>query len=137
MIWPTFEGNKKIPEGHYTFKFNREPELLGFTYKDKDGQEKKGRKIKVYATTYDAVSNDEYRIIDAIVAWEDRYADLCAALRVEHGRDLQMEGAVFQADVKYEADKNDPTKAYPRLVNIKPHDDVPQGKDVGGDDIPF
>jgi hypothetical protein len=137
MIWPEFEGKKKIPVGHYTFRFNREPELLAFPYTDKDGVSKSGRKIKVFAITFDAATNEEYRVIDAIVAWEDRYSDLCAALRVEHGRDLQMEGAVFDADIAYEPDKKDPTKSYPRLINIKPHDDIPQGKDVGGEDIPF
>jgi hypothetical protein len=137
MRFPEYEGKKKIPAGHYQFRLNKEPELIAFPYKDaKTGEEKKGHKIKLYAVGINSAG--EFSVIDQIPAWDPRYADLLKALQIEHGRDIQVEGSVFEADIIHEADKTDPTKSYPRIVKIIPTSDIPQGKDVGGgDDIPF
>ena len=123
--FPEPEGFKLIPEGHYQFRLNKEPELQKFTYTDKDGNQKEGRRLKVYAVGLN--SDGEYLMTDTIAVFEQRYAEFCAALGVEHGKDIDVKGAVFEADVKHEPSKKDPTKAFPRLVNIT-------GK---GDDIPF
>lgn len=129
--WPEPE-NKKIPEGHYEFRLNREPEIMKFTYHDKNGNEKESRKLKLYAVGLN--STGSYAIIDNFLPWEERYADLCKALDVEHGKDIQMQGGVFEADIKHEPDKKDPTKSWPRIVNIiVPADEA----EKPGDDIPF
>ena len=123
--WPKPEGFELIPEGHYEFRLNKEPELKGFKY-TVDGTEKEGRKMVIYAVGLNG--SGEYRIREAIATFDPRYKELCDALKVEHGRDIQMEGSIFEADVKHEADKSNPTKVYPRLVNIT---------SKGDDDIPF
>jgi len=137
MRWPEPEGRAKIPEGHYSFRLNREPELIGFTYTDKEGKEREGRKIKIFAIGVG--NNGEFPVVDTIVAWDERYRDLCVALGVDHGRDIQVAGSYFEADIKHELDKKDPTKSYPRLVNIAKRSDVPDigPEPAGGDDIPF
>jgi hypothetical protein len=135
MQWPEFEGRVKIPEGHYSFRMNREPELKSFPYKDKDGNAKSGRKIVIYAIGLN--DEGEFPVVDAIVAWEERYADLCKALGVEHGRDLVMAGSRFEADIIHEPDKTDPTKSYPRLTNIIAVADIPPSTGPGDEDIPF
>jgi hypothetical protein len=129
--WP--QPEKRIPEGHFSFRLNREPELKKFIYKDKHGNDKEGRRLIVYAV---GLSDEgEFSVVDSFLPWEDRYVDLCAALKVEHGRDIEMAGATFEADIKYEPMKKDPTKSWPRIVNIV----VPEKlkEDEAGDDIPF
>lgn len=127
MIWPEPE-NKRIPEGHYQFRLNHEPELKAFKYTNKDGEEKEGRKILLYVVGANSDGTFPHR--EEIPAWDQRYADLCAALGVEHGRDIQMQGGLFEADIKFEADRKDPMKSWPRICNI-----VVKDKDAG--DIPF
>ena len=134
MQWPEFEGRVKIPVGHYSFRMNREPELKSFPYM-KDGNAKSGRKIVIYAIGLN--EHGEFPVVDAIVAWEERYVDLCQALGVEHGRDLVMAGSRFEADIIHEPDKTDPTKSYPRLTNIIAVADIPPSTGPGDEDIPF
>jgi hypothetical protein len=124
MIWPEYKA--RIPEGHYRFRLNREPELKAFTYRDRNGKEQEGRKIVIYAIG--AGEKGEYPVSDGFLPWEDRYDDLLKALHVEHGRDIQVEGSIFEADIKYAPDKKDSSKSYPHIVNIV----IPEG-----DDIPF
>jgi hypothetical protein len=134
MKWPEYEGKAKIPEGHYQFRLYKEPELKAFTYTSKDGIEKSGRKVVLYAIGLNETGS--FSVIDNIIAWEERYRDLLDALHVEHGKDIDMEGAVFEADIIHEADKKDPTKSWPRIVNIRPCGDVPSAQGIA-DDIPF
>jgi len=124
--FPEPEGFVLIPEGHYEFRLNKEPELKKFTYQ-KNGEEKEGRKIVIYAIGLN--DQGEFFIKDQIATFEPRYKELCDALKVEHGKDISVSGSVFLADVKHESPKNDPTKTYARLVNI-----TSKG---GDDDIPF
>jgi hypothetical protein len=137
MRFPEYEGKRKIPVGHYQFRLNKEPDLIAFDYTDpNNGEKKKGHKIKLYAVGISPAG--EFSVIDQIPVWDLRYSDLLKALQIEHGRDIQVEGAIFEADIVHEADKQDPTKSYPRIVKIVPASDIPQGKDVGGgDDVPF
>jgi hypothetical protein len=137
MNWPKPEGRVKIPVGHYVFRLNKEPELKSWNYSNDKGEVKQGRKIMVYAIGLN--DNGEFPMFDAIPVWDPRYEDLCSALGVEHGKDIQMAGAQFQADIIHEPDKNDPTKSWPRLINIKSADDVPTEKPFpdAEDDIPF
>jgi len=128
MMWPQPE-NQRIPEGHYQFRLNREPELIPITITGKDGNKRESRRLKIYARGIG--DQGEFGVIDSFVPWEERYADLCKALKVDHGRDIQMQGAVFEADIVHEMNPNDPTKAYSRIVNIV----VPAEGD--GDDVPF
>ena len=127
MIFPRPE-NERIPEGHYQFRLNKDPELKKFTYKDKNGNEKEGRKIVIFAVGLN--DKGQYSIRDEIAVFDQRYADFLAALKIEHSKDIDVSGAVFEADIKYEADRKDPTKSWPRIANIVIPGD-------GGDDIPF
>jgi hypothetical protein len=129
MIWP--EHKPRIPEGHYQFRLNREPDLRAFTYTNKKGEQQEGRKIILYAVGIG--DEGEFPVSDGFLPWEDRYKDLLAALHVEHGRDIQMTGSVFEADIEYQPSKKDPGKSYPHIVKIV----VPQNKTDEGDDIPF
>jgi hypothetical protein len=124
--WP--KPNKGMPEGHYTFTLNQEPDLEKVTTKAGES-----RRLILYVTS----SPGEYKHKESFVPWDPRYEDLCKALGVEHGRDIRMEGASFQADVIYEPSKADPDKSYARLKNIVPADEfVPAEGDKDGD-IPF
>ena len=125
MKWPEPEGFVLIPEGHYEFRLNREPELEKFSYQ-KDGQPKDGRRIVIYAIGLN--DQGEFSIKEKIAAFDPRYRELCDALKVEHGKDISMAGTVFQADVKHEVDKTNPNKHYARLYNFTAKN---------GDDIPF
>jgi hypothetical protein len=124
--FPEPEGFKLIPEGHYEFRINKEPELQKFSYTDKEGNSKDGRRLKIFAVGLNP--QGEFLITDMIAVFEPRYRELCDALKVEHGKDISITGAVFEADVKHEASKKDPNKVFPRLANITAKD---------GDDIPF
>lgn len=126
--FPEPEGFKLIPEGHYQFRIHKEPELKKFTY-TKDGDEKESRKIVIEAMGANA--DGDFYIKDHIAVFEPRYKDLCEALGVEHGKDIAVSGAIFEADIKHEPDKRNPQKAYPRLQNIKAKGAAED------DDIPF
>jgi hypothetical protein len=132
MQWPKPE-NRKIPEGHYQFRLNREPELKKFPFKDKHGEDREGRRLIIYAIGLG--DEGEFSVVDSFLPWEDRYADLCAALGVEHGKDIQVEGSIFEADIKWEPQKNDPTKTWPRIVNIVIPKEFKSKSE--GDDVPF
>jgi hypothetical protein len=125
MIFPPPE-NERIPAGHYQFRLNRDPELKKFSYKDKNGDDKEGRKIVLYAVGLN--DKGQYQIRDEIAAFDQRYADFLAAVGVEHSKDVTVQGSIFEADVIYEADRKDPLKSWPRLANIV---------SSKGDDIPF
>jgi hypothetical protein len=135
MRWPEYEGKAKIPEGHYQFRLNREPDLKVFKYTDRNGIEKTGHQIIIYATGLNAAGT--FTVADRITVWEPRYRDLLDALKVEHGKDIEMVGGVFEADIVHDADKTDPMKSWPRIVNIVVNNDLPPTNDGGGDDIPF
>ena len=128
MKWPEPE-NKRIPEGHYQFRLNREPELIPITITDPSGNKRESRRLKIYARG--SGDQGEFGVVDSFVPWEERYADLCKALHVDHGRDIQMEGAVFEADIVHETDPNNPLKSYARITKIV----VPAEGE--GDDVPF
>jgi len=123
-IWPP-PGNELPPEGHYSFKLNREPDIKK---EEKDG---KGYiRLVLYVTALGTDGN--YRIIDSFVPWDPRYTDLCKALGVEHSKEILMEGAVFEADIKHEEFKG---KTHARIANIVVQVDIPDKDD--GIDIPF
>jgi hypothetical protein len=124
MKWPEPEGRKTIPEGHYSFRINREPDLKSFSYTDKNGTERDGRKLVIYAVGIN--SDGEFPVADAFLPWEPRYTELCEALGIEHSKDIEVTGIIFEADIKHQPDKKDPTKSYPRIVNITAKtDDIP------------
>lgn len=126
--FPEPEGFKLIPEGHYEFRINKEPVLEKFRYTDKDGAEQEGRRMVVYAIGLN--DQGDFMIRDVIAVFEPRYRELCEALKVEHGKDISVNGSIFLAEVKHEPSKKDPSKIFPRLTNIK-------AKNGGDDDIPF
>jgi hypothetical protein len=126
MKWP--EPKKGIPEGHYTFTLNQEPDLK--VVKTAKGE---FRRLDLYVTS----TPGEYKHREGFVPWDPRYEALCAALNVEHGKDIQMEGASFEADIEYEADKVDPEKSWPRLKNITRAGEFAPKVGDGDGDIPF
>jgi len=123
-FWPV-PGNELAPEGHYSFKLNKEPDFKK--------EEKEGRgyvRIVLYATALGTEGN--YRVVDSFVPWDPRYTDLCKALGVEHGKDIFMAGGIFEGDIKHEEIKG---KTYARIANIVIQVDIPDKDD--GIDIPF
>ena len=125
--WP--EPKTGIPEGSYTFTLNREPELQKF-------QTSKGESRRL--VLFVVGNPGEHSHKESFVPWDPRYDDLCRALNVQHGRDITMEGAEFDAEIIYEDDKSDPSKSWPRLRNIRPvTEGVPKGRTAEEDDIPF
>jgi len=125
MKWPKPGG---IPEGHYCFTLDKEPELRKI--KTKNGE---SRAIDIHAVS----DPGEYQIKESFVPWDPRYAALCEALHVEHGADIQVEGATFEADVVYEPDRDDPSKSWPRLKNIIVTGEFSAGKSDPDGDCPF
>lgn len=125
MIFPPPE-NERIPAGHYQFRLVSDPELKKFPYKDKNGDEKEGRKISIIAIGLN--DKGQYRHREEIAVFDQRYTDFLAALGVEHSKDVTVQGSIFEADIVYEPDRKDPLKSWPRLANIIAS---------GGDDIPF
>jgi len=126
MKWP--EPKKGIPEGHYTFTLNKEPELKVIRMKNGEG-----RSLLLYVVGMPG----DHKHSESFVPWDPRYEDLCTALNVEHGKDIQMEGTSFEADVIYEPDKADPDKSWPRMKNItRAGEFVPKAGTEDGD-IPF
>lgn len=134
MRWPESQ-NVKIPEGHYSFKLNKEAELKKFTYFNKDGVEAEGVKVIIFATGLGP--NGTFRVADAFLPWEERYDTLKKVLGVDSSRDVEVSGAIFEGDIIHQPDKKDPTKSYPRIVNIKASNDIPPSNGGDGDDIPF
>ena len=137
--WPDAEKTK-APEGHYSFKITREAEIKTFT----DSKQKKNHRIIL--ATQACGPDGTYYVTDSFVPWEPRYADLKAALGIEHASgNIEVLGMVFEADIKHEPDKADPTKSYARIANIVIPPDPKQGtlpseeteETDPGDDIPF
>ena len=125
----------KIPEGHYSFRVNREPDLMVIEVKGQDGNPKKSRKIVLYVIGINPTG--EYLHSEGFVPWDERYADLLAALGVEHGRDIDITGTIFEADIEHVQDKKDAAKFWPRLKNLLPQGKAPvTDADIDGD-IPF
>lgn len=123
MRWP--EPKKGIPEGHYCFTLIEEPEL----FKNESG------KLRLSLTLI--ATPGDHRHKESFFPWEERYEDLCRVLRVEHGKDIKMEGASFEGDIIYEPDRNNPAKVYARIRNIAPCGEFAAGKADPDGDIPF
>jgi hypothetical protein len=117
-----------IPEGHYTFTLNKEPELKVIRMKNGEG-----RSLLVYVVGMPG----DHKHSESFVPWDPRYENLCAALGVEHGKDIQMEGSSFEADIAYEPDKADPDKSWPRMKNIIRAGEFCPKEGDGDGDIPF
>lgn len=128
----TFErpGGERIPAGHYSFRLNREVEVKLFDGKDKNGNPAKHRKYIFYMIGINEAG--EFSHIEGLVAWDPRYAQLLAALGIEHSKDVEVSGSIFEADIEYEADPKNPIKSYPHLKNI-----LGKATDDDGIDIPF
>ncbi len=126
---------QRIPEGHYQFRVNREPELKAIEVKGQDGQKRPARKVVLYVIGINP--EGEYRHSESFVPWDDRYADLLAALGVEHSVEIEVTDTIFEADIEYVPDRLDPTKKWPRLKNIRSKGAAQvTDKDIEGD-IPF
>jgi hypothetical protein len=138
--WPKPESNL-APEGHYVFRLREDPEFEPYTYNDKKtGEPRQGNKITFFAIG--ANEAGEFTVRESFFVWDPRYADLCAALGVDRGRDIRMAGAEFEGRVIHEADRNGPTKKYARIVDIRASSNATAGGDdevppLGEDPIPF
>lgn len=137
--WPKPESNM-IPEGHYVFRFREEPIFEPYTFTDKKtGNDRQGQKITFFAVG--SSGDEEFDVRESFFVWDTRYADLCAAVGVEHGKDIKVGGAHFEGEIIHEASKKDPTKVYPRIINIAAHFEgdmeFPEGDKTGDDGCPF
>jgi len=136
MKFPAPE-KQRIPEGHYSFRVNREPELKAIEVKDKNGEKRPSRKVVLYVIGINPTG--EYRHSESFVPWDERYADLLDALGVEHSSDADVDvvDTIFEADIEYVPDRTNATKTWPRLKNILPNgQSAVADKDIEGD-IPF
>ena len=129
MIHPKPESDK-APIGFYQFRIEHE-ELVPFVYQTKNG-EKNSKKLKLTCTAIG--DNGEYRVVDSILPWEDRYRHLLDALQVDHASDTDLRGMMFSGEIIHDPDKRDPLKSYARIVKIgmaasgnpnKADDDIP------------
>jgi hypothetical protein len=132
--WPEAEKTK-APEGHYSFRVTREAEIKTFT--DSAGK----KNFRIILAVQACGLEGTYFVTDSFVPWEPRYADLKAALGIEHASgNTEVLGKVFEGDIKHEADKTDRTKSYARISNIVIPADPNQGTlpdESSGDDVPF
>jgi hypothetical protein len=139
MPLPDYEP-RGIQEGTYTFTCQGEPEL-------RRHQSGKGKEFVTAKFEFVAEGDGDklIRYIESFLPWEDRYQDLLMALGGEpddkgriSGKTIDPDGKSFVADIKYEPDKNDPDKEWPRMKNIRGEGVESKQKSNEDDlDIPF
>lgn len=137
MGLPNYEP-QQVPEGSYKFLVLVEPEkrkktssggkefisiLFSFKLTDEDGG------VRYHK--------------ESLVPWSPGYRDLLLAFgakpdkkgNVHLGDEITVEGKIFEAEIIHEPDKDDSTKSWSRVANIKLDDDVPPPKEE--DEVPF
>jgi hypothetical protein len=133
--WPSPQAGIP-PEGSYAFRVTKEPDIKEFDYTKKDGSEHIGKRLVLYVEASNETGT--FNVVDSFIPWEPRYADLCAALNVEHGKDIHVSGRTFLGEIIHEADKKDAKKIYPRIIKIKAGDeDTPFSGEDDESEIPF
>ena len=141
MGLPTYEP-QQVPEGRYKFQVIAEPE------KRKKISPKTGTEFVTVLFSFkltDEDGNVRYHK-ESVVPWIDTYRDLLLAFgakpdkkgNVHLGDEVAIVGKEFEAEIVHEPDKDDATKSWSRVANIKlgDQDDVPPPEEPE-EDLPF
>lgn len=139
MGLPPYEP-QQVPEGHYRFKVMTEPEKTKRT--SSGGND--FISVKFSFKLMDELGNIRYHK-ESLVPWNPCYRDLLLAFgakpdkkgNVHLGDEAEIVGKEFDAEIIHEPDKNDATKSWSRITNIKleDQDDVPPPEEE--DEVPF
>lgn len=137
---------RKLPEGRYTFKIDKEPER-------RRHQGEQGEFISItFSFKAQSPNGDVRNHMESILPWEDRYRDILLALGGEedeagnvHLSDMfDIVGKKFDARIKHEPDRNDKSKSWARITDIEvkgkqEEEDVPPPVNESEDDpeVPF
>jgi len=131
---------QQVPEGHYRFQVIKEPEQRKHT---SNATGKDFISITFSFKLEDPNGNIRYHK-ESILPWEGRYKDLLLAFGAEEDKDgkvhlseqAQIIGKIFEAEIIHEPDRNDSSKSWSRIANIKTNDDVPPPAEEE-DEVPF
>ena len=145
MGLPTYEP-QQVPEGRYKFQVIEEPE------KRKKTSPKTGTEFVTVLFSFkltDEDGNVRYHK-ESLVPWSDSYRDLLLAFgakpdkkgNVHLGDEVAIVGKEFEAEISHEPDRDDSTKTWSRIANIKVEgqQDVPpppEEEPEEGEKIPF
>ena len=133
----------RIPEGHYTFQIISEPEKRGHT------SQATGKKFISVHFKFKAVNanGESFHHSESMLVFEDKYADLLMALGATEidgklsGKTIEPIGMMFEGDIVHEPDKNDSSKTWARIINIRGiEEEVPfkeEVEDIPDDEVPF
>ena len=145
MGLPPYEP-QQVPEGHYKFKVMAEPDLI----KRGGASGKEFITVGLYFKITDEYGNSRYHK-ESFVPWDKRYHDLLIAFGAKEDKKgevhLSEQGSVvgkeFEANIIHEPDKDDTTRTWSRITNIKLEDqgDVPPPEKIKepeeDDEVPF
>ena len=144
MGLPTYEP-QQVPEGHYKFQVITEPEKI------KKTSPKTGTEFITVKFSF-KLTDDEGGVRyhkESLVPWSDSYRDLLLAFgakpdkkgNVHLGDEVAIVGKEFDAEIIHEPDKDDATKSWSRVANIKLDNDIPPPEKIKepkeDDEVPF
>ena len=143
MGLPTYEP-QQVPEGRYKFQVITEPEKI------KKTSPKTGTEFVTVKFSFKLTDDDggvRYHK-ESLVPWSDSYRDLLLAFgakpdkkgNVHLGDEVAIVGKEFDAEIIHEPDKDDATKSWSRVANIKLDNDIPPPEkieDPGDEKVPF
>ncbi len=110
----------RIPVGSYQFQVMKEPDA-----RHVPGQDKKGYTRILFILKATNEAGEIFDHVESILAFEERYDDLLIALGAKEvkgrlsGKTIEPIGMMFKAEIAYEPDKNDSSKTWARMVNIR------------------
>ena len=136
----------KHPEGRFEFMIKEEPEKR----RHNSGTEREFISVKFTFRTRDSMGEIRTHI-ESIVPWDEKYRNLLLALGGEEDEKgevhlnemVDIVGQTFDAEIIHEPDRDDSSKSWARIANIKiperDDEDVPAPSGNGGDDgeVPF
>ena len=141
MGLPTYEP-QQVPEGSYKFQVIVEPEKRKKT--SSGGNEFTSILFSFKLTDEDG--NVRYHK-ESLVPWSPSYRDLLLAFgakpdkkgNVHLGDEVSVVGKTFEAEIIHDPDKDDATKSWSRVTNIKLDDDIPPPEEDPNkdEDAPF
>ena len=111
----------RIPEGEYQFQIMSQPEKRSHQ-SQATGKKFISVKFELKATSDEGKTFD---VSESFLVFEDKYADLLIALGAKEkdgrlsGSTIEPVGKMFQGTVEHQKDKEDPSKIWARIINIK------------------
>ena len=133
----------RIPIGSYTFQIIKEPDA-----RRKTGQSGKQFTTILFVLKATNEAGDIFEHAESILAFEDKYDDLLLALGAKEvkgrlsGKTIDPIGMMFKAEIEHQPDKNDSSKTWARIVNIKGMGEAAEDEDLpvkspDEDEVPF